>query len=61
MLKKFTAAQHNYCALEMETITILEALFKWDDKLISKQIHIITDHKALEFFKAKRRLSNCQM
>ena len=34
MSKKFTAAQHNYRVFEMETIAILEALLKWEDKLI---------------------------
>ena len=34
MSKKFTSAQHNYRVLEMETIAILEALLKWEDKLI---------------------------
>jgi hypothetical protein len=29
-----TAAQHNYRVFEMETITILEALLKWEDKLL---------------------------
>jgi hypothetical protein len=34
MSKKFTSAQHNYRVFEMETIAILEALLKWEDKLI---------------------------
>jgi hypothetical protein len=58
MLKKFTAAQHNYRVFEMETIAILEALLKWEDKLMDKQV---TDHRALEFFKTQRWLSNRQM
>jgi hypothetical protein len=51
MSKKFTAAQHNYRVFEMETIAILEALLKWEDKLIGNRIHIVTNHHALEFFK----------
>ena len=31
--KKFSAAQQNYRAHEHETIAILEALIKWEDKL----------------------------
>jgi hypothetical protein len=61
MSKKFTAAQHNYHVFEVETIAILEALLKWEDKLIGRHIHIITDHKALEFFKMQKRMSNRQM
>ena len=53
MSKKFTAAQHNYHVFEMETIAILEALLKWEDKLIGNKIHIVTDHGALEFFKTQ--------
>ena len=61
MSKKFTAAQHNYHVFEMETIAILEALLKWEDKLLSNRINVVTDHRALEFFKTQRRLSSCQM
>ena len=60
MSKKFTAAQMNYRVFEMETITILEALLKWEDKLLGWRILVVTDHKALEFFKMQRRLNNRQ-
>ena len=39
----------------------LEALLKWEDKLLGHRIHVVTDHRALEFFKTQRRLSSCQM
>ncbi|KZP17244.1 hypothetical protein FIBSPDRAFT_682089, partial [Athelia psychrophila] len=42
-------------------IAILEALLKWEDKLIGHRIHIVTDHRALEFFQTQRRLSSRQM
>lgn len=61
MSKKFTSAQHNYRVFEMETIAILEALLKWEDKLIGNRINVVTDHRALEFFKTQRRLSSRQM
>src|ERR1700723_707509 len=51
MSKKFTGAQMNYCVFKMETIAILEALLKWEDKLISNRLNVVTDHRALEFFK----------
>ena len=55
--KKFSNAQRNYRTFEHETITVLEALLKWEDKLISRHIHVVTDHQALEFFQTQRRLS----
>ena len=61
MSKKFMAAQHNYCVFEMETIAILKALLKWEDKLLGNRIDVVTDHRALEFFKTQRRLSSRQM
>jgi hypothetical protein len=57
MSKKFTTAQQNYAVHELKTVAILEALLKWEDKLIGYRIHIITDHKALEFFKTQINLS----
>ena len=32
--KKFSSAQQNYCTHEHEMITILEALIKWEEKLL---------------------------
>ena len=55
--KKFSDAQRHYRTFEQETIAILEALLKWEDKLMGYRIHVVTDHKALEFFKTQRRLS----
>ena len=45
----------------METIAILEALLKWEDKLLSRKVTMVTDHKALEFFKTQRHLNNQQV
>jgi hypothetical protein len=61
MSRKFTNAQHAYVTYEHETLAILEALLKWEDKLIGRKINIVTDHKTLEFFKTQRRLSYRQM
>jgi RNase H-like domain found in reverse transcriptase/Integrase zinc binding domain len=55
--KKFSDAQRNYQTFEHETIAILEGLLKWEDKLIGRCIHVVTDHKALEFFQTQCRLS----
>jgi hypothetical protein len=50
----------NYRVFEMETIAILEALLKWEDKLLRRKILIVTNHKALKFFKMQRRLNSRQ-
>jgi len=41
----------NYCTWERELLAILEALMRWEDKLLGLQFTIITDHQALMFFK----------
>jgi len=60
VLKKFSTTQHNYAMHELETLAILEAMMKWEDKLVGYCIHVIMDHKALEFFKTQSDLSPCQ-
>ena len=60
MSKKFMYAQQHYTVHELETLAILKALQKWEDKLIGRRLHIITDHKALEFFKTQAYLSSRQ-
>ena len=53
MSKKFSTAQQNYAVHELEMLVILESFQKWEDKLVGYKIRVITDHKALEFFKLK--------
>jgi hypothetical protein len=60
MSKNFTTAQQHYAVHELETLAILEAMQKWEDKLVGYRIHVITDHKALEFFKTQSMLSHRQ-
>jgi len=60
MSHEFTDTQRHYCVFEQETITILEALLKWEDKLIGYCIHVVTNHQALEFFKMQDWLSSHQ-
>jgi len=50
MSRKFMDAQCHYQVYEQEMLAILEALLKWEDKLLGYRIHVVTDHKALEFF-----------
>ena len=49
--QKFTPAQVNYCTWEHELLAILEALMRWEDKLLGLPFMIVTDHQALTFFK----------
>jgi hypothetical protein len=53
MSKKFTNAQRSYFTYEHETLAVLEALLKWEDKLVGREFTIITDHEALKFFREK--------
>ena len=46
--KKFMSAQHNYHMHEHETLAVLEALMKWEDKLLGRNFTVGTDHKGLE-------------
>ena len=56
MSRKFTDAQRNYRVYEHETLAILEALLKWEDKLVGYRIHVVMDHKALEFFLRRKHV-----
>jgi hypothetical protein len=59
--RKFNNAQRHYPTFEQEMIAILEALHKWEDKLIGNKLHIITDHRALEEFHRQPRLNSRQV
>ena len=58
--KKFSSAQQNYRTHEHETIAILKALIKWEDKLLGRKFVIVTDHKSLEYFETQPHLSSRQ-
>ena len=58
--KKFSSAQQNYHTHEHETIAILEALIKWEDKLLGRKFIVVTDHKSLEYFETQPHLSSRQ-
>src|SRR6266850_1240509 len=60
MSRKFTAAQMNYATWEHELLTVLEALLRWEDKLLGHKFTIVTDHKALTFFKDAPYMSSRQ-
>jgi len=54
MSKKLTDAQHNYRMFEQETLAILKALLKWEDKLLGFPFKIITNHEALKYLHATK-------
>ena len=60
-IKKFSNAQHNYRTHEHETIAVLEALMKWEDKLLGWKFSLVTDYKGLEYFKTQPALSPQQV
>jgi len=59
--KKFSMAQHSYRTYEQEMLAILEGLLHWEDKLLGREIIIITDHRTLEFFDTQCAMSLWQI
>ena len=59
--KKFGNEQQHYQMHEHETITMLEALMKWEDKLLGCRFTLVTDHKDLEYFKTQKNLLDRQV
>ncbi|KAL1936849.1 hypothetical protein VTO73DRAFT_6918 [Trametes versicolor] len=59
--KKFSSAQKAYHTYEQEALAIMEGLLKWEDKLLGRSIHVVTDHKALEFLQGIERPSRRQI
>ena len=59
--RKFTSAQMNYCTWERELLAIIEALMRWEDKLLGLQFTVVTDHQALTFFKEAPSGSQCRV
>jgi hypothetical protein len=55
MSKKFTVAQRSYRTFEHEAPAVIEALMKWEDKLVGRQFIIVTDHESLKMIKTTNR------
>ena len=51
------STQHNYHMHEHKTLAVLEALMKWEDKLLGRKFTVVADHKGLEYFKTQPNLS----
>ena len=61
MSKRFSNAQQHYQTHEHETIIVLEALMKWEEKLLGCKFTLVTDHKDLKYFETQKNLSDRQV
>jgi RNase H-like domain found in reverse transcriptase len=59
--KKFSVAQQHYRTHKHETIAVLEALMKWEGKLLGRKFTLVTDHQGLEYFETQKNLSDRQV
>ena len=41
---------------EHKTLAVLEAIMKWEDKLLGRKFTVVMDHKGLEYFKTQPNL-----
>jgi hypothetical protein len=55
--RKFNTAQHNYTVPEQETLAAVEALAKWQDKLLGRKFILVTDNAGLSYFQTAPQLS----
>ena len=57
-----SATQHAYFRYELEALGVLEALYKWMDELTGNHnFMVVTDHKALVYFKQKAHSTGCHI
>ena len=42
-------------------IAVLEALMKWEDKLLGSKFTLVTDHKGLKYFETQKNLLDRQV
>ena len=61
MSKKFSNAQQHYWTHKHETIAVLKALMKWEDKLLGCKFTLVTDHKGLKYFETQKNLLDRQV
>ena len=54
--KKVMSALHNYHMHKHETLAVLEALMKWENKHLGRKFMVVTNHKGLEYFKIQPNL-----
>ena len=59
--KKFSNAQQHYQTHEHETIAVLKAIMKWEDKLLGRKFTLVTDHKGLKYFETQKNLLDRQV
>ena len=61
MSKKLGDTQQNYRTFEHETLAIIKALLKWEEKLLGFRFTIVTDHKALAYLNTQLKLLSRQI
>ena len=62
MSKKFTPTQCAYFGYELEALGVLKALTEWlDEHTGSCRFTVVTDHKALVYFKQKIHNTGCHI
>ena len=61
MSKKFSNAQQHYQTHKHKMIAVLEALMKWEDKLLGHKSTLVTDHKGLKYFETQKNLLDRQV
>ena len=61
MSKKLSDTQQNYRTFKHKTLGIIEALLKWEDKLLGFGFTIVTDHEALRYLNTQRKLLSRQI
>jgi RNase H-like domain found in reverse transcriptase len=59
--KKFSAVQQHYRMHKHETIAMLKALLKLEDKLLGRKFVLVMDHKGLKYFETQKNLSPRQI
>ena len=61
MSKKLSDAQQNYRTFECKTLAIIEALLKWEDKLLRFRFTIVGNHEALRYLNTQQKLLSRQI
>ena len=58
-----SSVMHNSIIKHMKhkTIAVIEALMKWEDKLLGCKFTLVTDNKGLEYFKTQKSLLDWQV
>ena len=61
MSKTLSDTHQNYGTFECETVTIIKALLKWEDKLLGFRFMLVTNYEALKYLNTQKKLSSRQI